>query len=240
MIPVVVIPAVSRFDMMEANLAAFDHPVGRLVIVDNSLSGYTYTPPDGSLFASVEVMRPILPLGSAGGWNAGVYQTPEAPWWLLTSTDIGYGPGDLDAIVGLMESADGRPTLVTGSVDDERLLRSAYLAVNRELVEAVGLYDEWAFYPCYYEDDDLDYRCELAGVDWLEWDGNIAHDRSITIRSDERMAEGNRRSFPDNLRRFIEKWGGPPGGERFTTPYGLPVPLSCMKIDLAGRAARQW
>lgn len=239
MIPVVVIPAISRFDAMEANLAAFDHPVERLVIVDNSLSGYTYSPPEASLIERVEHIRPILGLGSSGGWDAGVYQTPDAPWWLLTSTDIGYGPGDLDAIYALMEEATG-PALVTGSRNDERLLRSAYLAVNRELVETVGLYDEWAFYPCYYEDDDLQYRCELAGVEWLEWDGNIRHDRSITIRSDPRMAAGNARSFPENRRRYVEKWGGPPGSERFTTPYDLPVPLSYMKVDLAGRAARVW
>lgn len=239
MIPVVVIPAVSRFDMLEANLAAFDEPVERLVIIDNSLSGYTYAPPKDSPIQRVEHVRPVLPLGVTGGFNAGIAQTPDAPWWLLSSTDIGYGPDDLAMIADLMEAGDS-PAVVTGSRHDDRLLRGAYMAVNRACVETVGLYDEWAFFPCYFEDDDFVRRCELADVEWVEYDGAIRHDRSITIRSDGHMAARNAETYPDNQRRYVEKWGGPPGAERFTTPYGLPVPLSFVKIDLAGRAARRW
>lgn len=239
MIPAVVIPAVSRFDMLEANLARFDHPVARLVIIDNSLSGYTYSPPDGSPFARVDHIRPILGIGVTGGFNAGIMQTPDAAWWLLSSTDIAYGPGDLARIAELMDE-DDYPTVVTGTRNDVRLLRGAYMAVNRACIETVGLYDEWAFWPLYYEDDDYVRRCELADVDWLEYDGSIGHDRSITIRSDERAAANNRRTFPDCARRYAEKWGGMPGQETFTTPYGLPVPLSYCKVDMAGRAARVW
>ena len=238
MIPCVVLPAVSRFDMMEANLAAFDHPVERLVIVDNSLTGYTYTRPEGSWILRVDIIRPVLGLGVTGGFNAGIMQTPDAPWWLLTSTDIGYGPGDLAAICGRMDT--DAPTVVTGSRNDDRLLRGAYMAVNRAAVELVGLYDEWAFYPCYYEDDDYVRRCELGGVEWIEYDGSISHDRSITIRSDPAKAARNRETYPECGRRYAEKWGGMPGSEWFETPYGLPVPLSYQKVDLAGRAARVW
>jgi len=239
MIPVVIVPAISRFDALEANLANFDHPVERLVIIDNSLSGYTYTPPAGSPIQAVQHIRPVLGLGVTGGFNAGIMQTPEAPWWLLTSTDIGYGSGDLERIAELMDD-DDYPTVVTGTRNDQRLLRGAYMAVNRACVEAVGLYDEWAFWPLYFEDDDYVRRCELADVDWLEYDGHIAHDRSITIRSDDKAAANNARTFPDCRRRYVEKWGGLPGQETFDTPYGLPVPLSYCRVDLAGRAERIW
>ena len=240
MIPVIVIPAISRFDMLEANLARIDHPVGRVVIVDNSLSGYTWTPPEGSPIERVDIIRPILGIGVTGGFNAGVMQTPEAAWWVFSSTDIAYGPGDLAAIEELITEYPDVPTVVTGSRDDERLLRGAYMAVNRATVEAVGLYDEWAFWPLYYEDDDYVRRCELGGVDWIEYDGGIGHDRSITIRSDQNAASNNRRTFPECARRYAEKWGGMPGQETFDTPYGLPVPLSYCKVDLAGRAERIW
>lgn len=239
MIPAIVIPAVSRFDMLEANLAKIDHPVRRVVIVDNSLTGYTYRPPAGSPIERVDHIRPILGIGVTGGFNAGIMQTPEAPWWLLSSTDIGYGPGDLAEIAALMDMDDG-PCVVTGSRSDERLLRGAYMAVNRAAVELVGLYDEWAFWPCYFEDDDYVRRCGLGGVEWVEFDGGIAHDRSITIRSDGAAARSNQRTYPECARRYAEKWGGPPGSESFTTPYGLPVPLSFTRPDLAGRAERIW
>lgn len=239
MIPVLIIPAVSRFDMLEDNLSRVDEPVGRLVIVENSLTGYTYQPAADSPFGRVEHIRPILGIGVTGGFNAGVMQTPEAPWWLLSSTDIGYGPGDLANIAALMDE-DPAPAVVTGTRDDERLLRGAYMALNRGCVDAIGLYDEWAFYPCYYEDDDWIRRCELGDVAWLDYDGRISHDRSITIRSDPVAAARNARTFPDNARRYAEKWGGMPGAETFDTPYGLPVPLSFTRPDVAGRAERIW
>jgi GT2 family glycosyltransferase len=239
MIPAVIIPAISRFEILEANLARFDEPVSRLVIVDNSLTGYTYRPPADSPFARVDHIRPILGIGVTGGFNAGIMQTPDAAWWLLSSVDIAYGPGDLGEIAELMD-ADPAPAVVTGSRDDERLLRGAYMAVNRAAVELVGLYDEWAFWPLYFEDDDFVRRCELGGVEWIEYDGQIAHDRSLTIRSSVGMARDNERTYPECLRRYVEKWGGAPGRERFQTPYDLPVPLSFTRPDLAGRASRVW
>lgn len=239
MIPALVIPAVSRFDMLEANLAAIDYPVARLVIIENSLTGYTYTPPEGSPIQRVDHIRPILGIGVTGGFNAGVMQTPEAPWWLLSSTDIGYGPGDLEAIATLMDEDDAA-AVVTGTRDDERLLRGAYMAINRACVDAIGLYDEWAFWPCYFEDDDWIRRCELGDVDWIEYDGRIAHDRSITIRSDPVAAARNAQTFPECRRRYVEKWGGEPGRETFDSPYGLAVPLSYTKPDMLGRLERVW
>ena len=240
-IPAVVIPAINRFDSLEANLGAFDHPMARLVIIDNSLTGYTYAPPAGSPFKLIEHLRPILPLGVTGGFNAGISQTPEAEWWLraLQRTSA-MAPGDLSEIERLISNIEG-PAVVTGSRDDMRLLRSAYMAVNRACIETVGLYDEWAFFPCYFEDDDYVRRCELAGVQWLVHDGAISHDRSVTIRSDERMAQRNSETFPDNLRRYVAKWGGAPGREQFKTPYDIPnCPLSFMQPDPAGRAKRAW
>lgn len=239
MIPALIIPAVSRFDMLEANLAAIDYPVARLVIIENSLTGYTYTPPADSPIQRVDHIRPILGIGVTGGFNAGVMQTPEAPWWLLSSTDIGYGPGDLEAIATLMDE-DPAAAVVTGTRDDDRLLRGAYMALNRACVDAIGLYDEWAFYPCYFEDDDWIRRCELGDVEWLEYDGRITHDRSITIRSDPKAAARNAQTFPEGRRRYVEKWGGEPGRETFDTPYGLPVPLSFTKPDMLGRLERVW
>lgn len=238
MIPVVILPVINSFETMEANLALFDEPVGRLVIIDNSCTGYTYRPPADSPFERVEHIRPIIGLGPGGGGNAAISQTPDAPWWLGTSTDISFGPGDLAAIVALMEAATG-PAVVSGSQHDRRL-RAAYLALNRACVDAIGLIDEWAFFPAYFEDDDYQWRCAQGGVEWIAYDGTIGHDTSISIRSDERLARRNADTFPENGRRYKEKWGGMPGSEQFRTPYNLPVPLSYVRVDLAGRAARLW
>ena len=77
-------------------------------------------------------------------------------------------------------------------------------------------------------------------VTWIEYDGAIQHDRSLTIRSDSHMARRNEATFPENARRYVAKWGGIPGSETFHTPYTLGLPLSFMAPDLAGRAERRW
>lgn len=234
MIPVLICPVVSRFDLLEGMLATIDHPIERLVIVDNSLSGYQ--PPAVPAAQRVEVIRPIIGLGYPGGINAGISQTPEAAWWMWASNDLRWGPGDLAAIAERIAAAI-TPRMVTGS---DRRLRNVYAAANRGCIETVGLFDEWTFYPVYFDDDDYEYRCHLGGVEWMTYDGSISHAGSATIHSSGVMATANGRTFPANFERYVAKWGGPPGAEIYGSPWNLPVPLSFSHVDIAGRARRSW
>ena len=72
MIPVLVIPVLNRWDLGRKLLASIDHPVDRIVIVDNGKIGMRHP---GALH-----IRPISNLGCGGGINAGIVQTPDAPW----------------------------------------------------------------------------------------------------------------------------------------------------------------
>lgn len=232
MIPVLICPIVNGEPLLRRMLASVDEPVGRLVIVDMTPRQRVHVP--GALY-----IRPLISLGLAGAINAGIMQTPDAPWWMFASHDLVFGPGDLHEIAALMETDPG-PCFVTGDRADERLLRNAYGAVNVAAIEAVGLLDEHAFYPLYFDDDDWQYRCRLGGVEWVEYNGRIQHDRSSTIRNPA-ARKANNHTFPVNHRRYIEKWGGPPGRETWTTPYGIAgVPLSFTRPDPRGRAARKW
>lgn len=235
MIPVLICPVVSRPDQLETMLASIDEPVGRLVVIDMT--------PDGiePLCArrGAERLRPLVSPGLAGAINLGIGQTPEAPWWMFSSSDLVYGPGDLAEIVALIEM-DPDPCFVTGDRADDRLLRNAYGAVNVAAIEAVGLLDEWTFYPLYFDDDDWERRCRLGGVEWVEYNGSILHERSSTIASDASAQADNARTFPVNLARYVDKWGGPPGAERYATPWDTGAPLAFTRPDPAGRAARAW
>jgi GT2 family glycosyltransferase len=237
MIPVLICPVPSRADLARRMLASLDVEVERIVIIDN-------TPGHDLDIGPYEYIRPVSPLGYSGGVNAGISQTPAAPWWLIASNDLVFSAGDLAAIVDRIEAARG-PTVVTGSTNDSRLLRWTYAAVNRAAVEAVGLVDEWDFFPIYYDDVDYQRRCQLGGVDWIEYDGRILHgeggwEGSTTIKSSEAHRNANSRTFRENFERYCAKWGGPPGGETFASPYGLPVPLAFVRPDPAGRARRTW
>lgn len=231
MIPVLACPVISRFELLEAMLATIDYPIGRIVVVDNSLTGWTSAHDE----LPISYLRPIGPLGYPGGINAVIAQTSDAPWWAWANADLVFGPGDLAHIASVMGGVTG-PRHVTGS---HRGLRNAYGAMNAACVEAVGLFDEWAFYPIYFDDDDFERRCHLARVEWIRYDGGIRHAGSATI-ADPTFAVANGRTFRMNRANYIAKWGGTTGEETFATPYGLPVPLSFTKPDPAGRAARLW
>jgi GT2 family glycosyltransferase len=243
MIPVVILPTiVRRPDLLSRALGSIDHPVDRLVIVDNSLTGYQIDQ-DGP-WRSVEYIRPILGLGNHGGINAGISQTPQAPWWLWINDDIQFGPGDLSEIVDMVESSD-EPCVVTGDRKDTRYLMFCYGAINRAAFDKIGLVDEWTFYPIYYGDNDYLYRARLAGVEWIEFNGSISHGddgmtASATIRSSPEMSLANQRTVFENERRYAEKWGGPPDRERYSTPWNQPVPLDWTRMDIEGRARRMW
>lgn len=230
MIPVLIAPVVGHPEKLSATLASVDVPIGRLVVVDMTPKG---------LFNEwgAEIIRPLQSVGLAGAINLGITQTPAAPWWLFV-TDIVFGSGDCEWIADAME-ADQSPCFVTGDRLDDRLLRNAYGAMNVACIDAVGLLDEWAFMPLYFDDDDWERRCRLGGVEWVEYNGHIAHERSTTIATPEVNAQ-NVVTFAENRRRYIEKWGGPVGAETFTTPYDKGLPLWYTKPDLPGRASRTW
>lgn len=229
MIPVLILPILNRWDLAEQMLASIDVPVDRVVIVDNG----------GVVPKEREAIRPLMNLGFSGGINAGISQTPDAEWWMWAGADVTFGAGDLTNIAHLIEDTRN-PRVVTGDRSDERLLRFAYAALNRQAIEAVGLLDEWTFYPAYFDDDDYQYRCTQGGVEWVTYNGAIAHRRSSTIHSSPELAAENARTFPENAQRYTAKWGGPPGSERFSRPWDKPVPLSYAPVDIAGRARRAW
>lgn len=240
MIPVLIVPAVSRFDLLERLLTSLNQPVDRIVIVDNSCSGMTVSDP------RPEYIRPITGLGYPGGINAGIMQTPAAPWWLFASVDIAFGEGDLDRIARRMDAVT-TPRVVTGDRTDSRMLRWAYGALNAATVQTVGLMDEHLSYPIYFDDDDYEYRCHQSNIEWSVYNGDIRHgddgkEGSVTIKSDEKASRGNGHTFPVISERYVEKWGGRPGSEAFTTPYDLPVPLNYTRPDIAFRkwAVEQW
>lgn len=230
MIPVLIAPVLNRWDLAERMLASVDVPVGRRVIVDNGTGNVPEDVPDS--------VWTVTNIGFSGAMNLGISQTPYAPWWLWASVDVTFSHGDLAKIAEIMDTPG--PRVVTGDRRDDRMLRFAYAALNRECVDTIGLLDEWSFFPLYFEDDDYQRRCVLGNVEWVEYNGGIQHERSSTIKSSDVLAVRNRFTFGENLRRYIDKWGGKPGEETFETPWNLGVPLCFTRPDIAGRQERRW
>jgi hypothetical protein len=233
-IPVLIAPVLNRYDLLERMLRSVDEPVERGLVIDNGLGNYplpewvgpewvVHTPAFGSY-------------GYPGSINYGIVQTPDAPWWLWVSNDVHFSGGDLGDIRAAMDDATG-PLVVS--------FHFAAGALNQAAVERVGLFDEWSFWPLYFDDNDFAYRCHLAGVPIVPYSGGISegaegHETSLTIHSDPELAAANSRSWALNREAYLRKWGGPPGAEQFKTPWDRNLPLWAVQPSLSGRVARGW
>lgn len=231
MIPVLITSIMNRPDLLDRMLDSIDVPVGRTLVVDNGRTGYQRE--------GVTVWQPpFQSLGWPGTLNFGVMQTPDAPWWLMVNNDAWFEPGKLALLIETMATS-------------ERIHHHEWtvVALPRSVVDRVGLFDEWSFWPLYFDDTDYSRRCDLAGIpvaegDWCrEGDLDHAGDRNQhaqTIRSDRDLERANNRTWQLNRQAYVAKWGGPPGHETYATPWGRDVPLWATKPDTDGRVARAW
>lgn len=239
-IPVLICPCISRFDMLERMLRSIDHPIDKIVIIDNSCTNYVV--PEDLRHLPIAYIRPIINIGYGGGINAGISQTPHAPWWIFCNADVFFGPGSL-AIVDQAMTPEKEPRFFASQMVNP----FAFAALNRPLVEKIGLFDEWTFFPAYFEDNDYQRRMKLSGIGHEVLPTTIYHGDmegpehgSATIRSSEHFKDRNNQTFVENAYRYKDKWGGHVDHETLTTPWGRDVPLTHVEIDLQGRARRSW
>jgi GT2 family glycosyltransferase len=92
----------------------------------------------------------------------------------------------------------------------------------RKIFEDVGYFDEGIspFY-AYFEDNDYHYRMKLKGYDIKSINGcKVKHVGSATIKKftilEQNMHHGK---FEAAKYRYLIKWGGIPGKEKFTEPF---------------------
>lgn len=82
-----------------------------------------------------------------------------------------------------------------------------------------GLFDQ-KFYPAYFEDNDFHYRIKLAGMRAVKTNSALYyHFGSRTIKENEEVGHISNTYYLTNRQRYIEKWGGKPGKEKFKTPF---------------------
>lgn len=145
-------------------------------------------------------------LGIAASWNKGLDMGSD--WTLILSAAMSFPTGLQETARQIEETNDYAVRI------DEHSFHA--IAISRRLVDKVGRFDE-EFYPMEYEDSDYRYRMRLAGIQWedlptIETDlvcaGNtIAGKEGYVPKSDEPVT------------RYLAKWGGHPGAEKFKTPF---------------------
>lgn len=221
MIPVLGVPVLNRPDLLDAMIASIDAPVDRLLVIDN---GGVVDRDD------CEVIDPGANLGVAASWNLIVKATAGAPWWALVNADVVFGPGALEALASEMATDHPRVAM---------LVEFGAFGLNAATIERVGWFDE-GFHPIYCEDVDYRYRCRLAGVEVVDIPNESTHVNSATYRSEPRLHQANARTYPLNVAYYQDKWGGPMGHERFTTPFDRGGSVADWTLSLARIREQSW
>ncbi len=233
MIPAFVTSALNRYDLLQQMLDSVDERVERGLVTTHGADEWRGNMPEGQW---TQLHFGFSSLGWPGTLNFGLMRFFDAPWWLFSNNDVRFTPGALAEMARQMDAASG-PLVLTH--------RWAVFAMNAAVVEQIGLFDEWSFWPLYFDDTDFAYRCHLAGIDVQMGDfgvieGADGHATSLTIHSDEALARANNRSWIVNQAAYVAKWGGRPGHETFTTPWNSGWPLWVTRPSLAGRLERAW
>jgi len=192
MIPVMIVPILTRPEILSNMLASIDHKVQHLILIDNG--DCVYDLPWNENILQTSVIKMPANLGVAGSWNLGIKATPFAPWWLIVNFDVTWPAGSLKMFAQ------------QASVDQILLCQCAQpwsaFALGENIVRRVGLFDE-GFHPAYFEDNDYQRRCTNEVI--RSSNIPVDHENSSTLAAG--YVERNYATFASNCD-FYQSGGG--------------------------------
>jgi glycosyltransferase involved in cell wall biosynthesis len=222
-IPVLGVPYLTRSDLMVRLITSINHPVGEIVVIDNSNDG-SCPQVDGSKTA-----RMWRNMGVAWAWNTIIKMTPKADWWAIVNSDIQLGPADLQNLEAAMVHHD---LVLVHSM--------ALFGISPRAIKVVGWFNEM-YCPAYCEDNEYVYRARLLGVEPIFLEAGFDHFGSATIKSDPGRRKQNDRTYPENVKYYTKRWGGVMHQEKFTTPFDQGgSPRDCETLDIDRLRELSW
>lgn len=188
MIPVMIVPILTRPELLHRMMNSIDVTIDHLVVIDNGMCTYGLEVLAAPRVRKLTVLQLPANQGVAGSWNLGIKVTPSAPWWLIANFDIEWPAGSLETFASIART----DALVLSGGSPEWCA----FAVGEDVIDRVGLFDE-GLHPAYFEDDDFQRRCYEAGVLVLHSSVAVDHENSSTIK-DEKYHGRNNVTFADN------------------------------------------
>ena len=186
MIPNLIVPTLTRYDLLQRLLSSIDYPIGHVVIIDNgNMIDQLKLPAE---IKELTVLTMPANLGVASSWNLGIKCFPHDSMWFICSDDVEFEPGALEAWF----EASGPDRLVTS----EQWPHYQFFSVGEDVIERVGLFDE-ALHPANFEDDDFEWRAAKQGFDALRVAVDHSHVGQATV-FDGVNREKNKQSYPLN------------------------------------------
>ena len=235
-VPFIVVETHFRSAQITMNSLHSAHPLERIAIVNRSR-------PDGpeqSWLANAFDYVEFNDRNSvARAWNRGITVALEhgARYVLVINLDLILHSQCIDQLVACAEQ-NPKPLIWSASpstVDPELLEQSelsgilhptcntSCFMVDARLFSLIGQFDE-RFEPAYYEDADMLYRLRLAGHETcctgsaLFFHRERATVKALASSGAEVELLALQSGVDISKQRYIEKWGGEPGHERFSTP----------------------
>lgn len=200
MIPVLIIPVMNTYDLLERCIESIDTTVGEICVIDNG----DYLSENAFEWHHNHVRIVQMPhnLGISTSWNLGIKMYPFAPTWTIIGADVWFEPGFLDEWYA-QASADN---ILTGAVPPW-----ACFSIGRNVVRDVGLFCE-QYHPAYFEDTDYERRAEKLRIEIKHSEILANHDNSSLLK-DEKIAAKNAVTYNKNHETYIRRWSGLVGDE---------------------------
>jgi GT2 family glycosyltransferase len=90
-IPVLIVPILNRYDLLESMLDSINYPIDNILIIDNG--GEFRTEKE-----NVKVLNMPANLGLSASWNLAIKCYPHSRYWLFASADTRWGDNALEEI----------------------------------------------------------------------------------------------------------------------------------------------
>lgn len=135
MIPVLIVPTMIHYDLLQKMINSIDVQIDELIIIDN---GGKLKSIECSNANKISIINMPRNLGVATSWNLGIKLTPYSKWWMIASDDIIFNPDKLQKIID-----SNFDSIVFNKMNDRFF--SAF-AIHENLINKIGLFNEY-FYP---------------------------------------------------------------------------------------------
>lgn len=182
-IPVMIVPILNRYDLLDSMLNSINYPIDNILIIDN-----------GGSFKiekeNITVLNMPANLGLSASWNLGIKCYPHSKYWLFASADTVWAE---DSLKQIDESSGSDKLILT---DDSY----GCFSVGENVIEKIGLFDEY-FYPIYFEDNDFHERvARFCPENTIVSTGikTKPDQGSQTINSDDKLKNKNHETFVKN------------------------------------------
>lgn len=203
------IPTINRWDLLQGALDFYNknYPSTKIFIIDNGRQGIPF------IYGNATCFEFGQNLGVAASWNRlcrFIFLHMHVKHALILNDDILLGYDETQIIKLVKEQS------LAGIINNNSNW-SSFIISRMTFSSIVGHFDE-QFKGAYFEDNDYSYRLDMAGI--IRAKSTLLDPIEFRESASSKKDPSLLNFFQHNKDYYISKWGGIPGEEKFTTPFG--------------------